>query len=104
MASNETSHDLLDQISEAPQNSPDAFQWWSGMMTLGTRFIAPPALAQLNLADSEKYVKFAMSSLGYAISPHARRPNFAAASGIHTRAMAWMWVEDQTGTHAWDDQ
>ena len=50
---------------------------------------------EAELTETEKYLVCLAGTPGYSIAPHARRPQRAELTGIHTRMDARIWVDEQ---------
>ena len=96
---------LLAGISEVLRASPNAEQPWSGRISsVQTSVFARDDASGADLPDTEKYPSFFLGALEFAIFPHARRPQYAAASGINNRLLAWKWAASQIQDNVRDEQ
>ena len=95
---------MVGQIAEMLRSSPDAAHLRKSISSSVQTLVFPgPDPTNAVLSDTEKYLAFLLSTLEYALCPHARRPNFAASSGVKNRDIAWNWIASQIKTHVTGD-
>ena len=93
------------EISEVLRASPDAAQPRSGLISsVQTSVFARDDASKADLSRTEQYLSFFSGTLEFALSPHARRPQYATASGMNNRLMAWKDAASQIQDNAGDGQ
>ena len=98
------SNDVLGKILDLLNQSPDALDALQRVLhTFSSVTITKPDPGELFLTNEDKYLALMMSSMEYAIFPHAMRPAFSSFVGITTRESAWNWVAQQVRTNVVDE-